>query len=99
MIEIKPGFTFYIPNAFSPNSDGVNDVFKGTGIGIKTYTLMVYDRWGNLVFTSNDLETGWDGTFNGGTKVSLEDVFVWKVELRDDYNKEHDYKGTVSLIK
>jgi gliding motility-associated-like protein len=99
MIEIKPGFTFYIPNAFSPNGDGMNDVFKGTGIGIKTYTLMVYDRWGNLVFTTNDLEKGWDGTFNGGDKVSLQDVFVWKVELHDENNKEHDYKGTVSLIK
>jgi gliding motility-associated-like protein len=99
MIEVKPGFTFYIPNAFSPNGDGMNDVFKGTGIGIKTYTLMVYDRWGNLVFTSNDLEKGWDGTFNGGDKVSLQDVFVWKVELHDENNKEHDYKGTVSLIK
>jgi gliding motility-associated-like protein len=99
MIEVKSGFTFYIPNAFSPNGDGTNDVFKGTGIGIKTFTLMIYDRWGNLVFTSNDLERGWDGTFNGGDKVSLQDVFVWKVELRDETNKEHDYKGTVSLIK
>ncbi|MGZ3903573.1 MAG: PKD domain-containing protein [Bacteroidia bacterium] len=99
VIEIKPGFTFYIPNAFSPNGDGKNDVFKGTGIGIKSYTLMVYDRWGNLVFTSNDLEQGWDGTFHDGNKVSLEDVFVWKVVLRDDGNKEHDYKGTVSLIR
>ncbi|MGZ3864783.1 MAG: PKD domain-containing protein [Bacteroidia bacterium] len=99
VIDIKPGFTFYIPNAFSPNGDGTNDIFKGTGIGIKTYTLMVYDRWGNLVFTSNDLEKGWDGTFHDGNKVSLEDVFVWKVVLRDDSNKEHDYKGTVSLIR
>ncbi len=99
VIEVKPGFTFYIPNAFSPNGDGTNDIFKGTGIGIKTFTLMIYDRWGNLVFTSNDLEKGWDGTFNGGDKVSLQDVFVWKVELHDENNKEHDYKGTVSLIK
>lgn len=99
VIEIRPGFTFYIPNAFSPNGDGTNDIFKGTGVGIKTYTLMVYDRWGNLVFTSNDLEKGWDGTFHDGNKVSLEDVFVWKVVLRDESNKEHDYKGTVSLIR
>jgi gliding motility-associated-like protein len=99
-IDVKPGFTFYIPNAFSPNGDGTNDIFKGTGIGIKTFTLMIFDRWGNLVFTSNDLEKGWDGTFSGnGKEVSLQDVFVWKVELRDDNNKIHDYDGTVSLIK
>ncbi len=98
-IEVKPGFTFYIPNAFSPNSDGLNDIFKGTGIGIKDYTLMIFDRWGNQVFTSNNLEKGWDGTFNGGEEVSLQDVFVWKVVLRDYTNKSHDYAGTVSLIK
>lgn len=98
-IDVKPGFTFYIPNAFSPNGDGTNDIFKGTGIGIKDYSLMIYDRWGNLVFISNDLEKGWDGTFNNGDQVSLQDVFVWKVNLKDDSNKAHDYAGTVSLIK
>lgn len=97
-IEVKPGFTFYIPNAFSPNGDGMNDVFKGTGIGIKDFALMIYDRWGNLVFASNDLEKGWDGTFKGN-EVVLEDVFVWKVNLRDDNDKRHDFAGTVSLIK
>lgn len=98
-IDVKPGFTFYIPNAFSPNGDGTNDIFKGTGIGIKEYNLMIYDRWGNLVFTTNDLEKGWDGHFKNGEDVSLEDVFVWKVNLKDDSNKPHDYAGTVSLIK
>ncbi len=98
-IDVKPGFTFYIPNAFSPNGDGMNDTFKGTGIGVKEYSLMIYDRWGNLVFISNDLETGWDGRFNSGEEVSLQDVFVWKVNLRDESNKYHDYAGTVSLIK
>lgn len=97
-IEVKEGFTFYIPNAFSPNGDGMNDVFKGTGIGIKDYVLLVFDRWGNLVFESNDLERGWDGTFKG-EEVVLEDVFVWKVNLRDERDKPHGFAGTVSLIK
>lgn len=98
-IEVKPGFTFYIPNAFSPNGDGMNDVFKGTGIGIKEFSLMIYDRWGNQVFTSNNLETGWDGTFKNPNEQVQEDVYVWKVILRDETNKHHDYAGTVSLIK
>jgi gliding motility-associated-like protein len=97
-IEVKQGFTFYIPNAFSPNGDGMNDVFKGTGIGIKDFVLMVYDRWGNLVFQSDDLEKGWDGTFKG-ENVVLEDVFVWKVNLKDENDKRHDFAGTVSLVK
>src|SRR6201993_709947 len=82
-IIINPGYTFYIPNAFTPNSDGTNEVFKGIGIGIKTYTLMIFDRWGELIFQSDDLEKGWDGTFKGkGGDVVQEGVYVWKVQLR-----------------
>ncbi len=99
-IKINPAYTFYIPNAFTPNSDGTNEVFKGTGIGIKNYTMMIFDRWGELIFQSDDLEKGWDGTFKGkgGEKVQ-EGVYVWKVQLRDETNKEHDFDGTVSVIK
>jgi gliding motility-associated-like protein len=99
-IIINPGYTFYIPNAFTPNSDGKNETFKGIGIGIKTYTLMIFDRWGELIFQSDDLEKGWDGTFKGkGGEVVQEGVYVWKVLLRDERNKEHDFNGTVSVIK
>jgi len=99
-IIINPGFTFYIPNAFTPNHDGTNESFKGIGIGIKTYTLMIFDRWGELIFQSDDLEKGWDGTFKGkGGEVVQEGVYVWKVQLRDEKNNEHDFNGTVSVIK
>ncbi len=99
-IIINPGYTFYIPNAFTPNRDGTNEVFKGTGIGIKTYTLMIFDRWGELIFQSDNLEKGWDGTFKGkGGEIVQEGVYVWKVQLRDEKNNEHDFDGTVSVIK
>lgn len=100
VIIINPGYTFYIPNAFTPNRDGTNEVFKGTGIGIKTYTLMIFNRWGELIFQSDNLEQGWDGTFKGkGGEVVQEGVYVWKVQLKDEKNNEHDFDGTVSLIK
>ena len=100
IIKINPGYTFYIPNAFTPNGDGTNETFKGTGIGIKNYTIMIFDRWGELIFQSDNMEKGWDGTFKGkgGDKVQ-EGVYVWKVQLRDEANKEHDFDGTVSVIK
>jgi len=100
VIKINPAYTFYIPNAFTPNGDGTNETFKGTGIGIKNYTIMIFDRWGELIFQSDDMEKGWDGTFKGkgGGKVQ-EGVYVWKVQLRDEANKEHDFDGTVSVIK
>jgi len=100
-IEVKPGFTFYAPNAFSPNSDGTNDGFKGTGIGIDntTYRLLIFDRWGNLIFESHDLEKTWDGRVNSSEDVVQEDVYVWKADFKDFSGRKHEYKGTVSLIK
>ncbi len=99
-IVINPGYTFYIPNAFTPNSDGTNETFKGIGIGIKNYTIMIFDRWGEVIFQSDDMEHGWDGTFKGkGGQVVQEGVYVWKVQLRDEKNNEHDLAGTVSVIK
>jgi gliding motility-associated-like protein len=100
VLEIKPAFTFYIPNAFSPNEDGINDHFKGDGIGINEYRMWVFDRWGNMIFYSEKLDHAWDGTFQGKSdKVVMQDVYVWKVELKDVFSKKHDYHGTVSVVK
>jgi gliding motility-associated-like protein len=99
-IIINPGYTFYIPNSFTPNGDGLNEVFKGVGIGITSYTIMIFDRWGELIFQSDNLDQGWDGTFKGkGGNVVQEGVYVWKVQLRDEKNNEHDFDGTVSVVK
>ncbi|MEO8760809.1 MAG: PKD domain-containing protein [Bacteroidia bacterium] len=102
-VVILPNFTFYIPNAFSPNGDGANEGFKGTGVGIdnKTYNLWVFDRWGNMLFYSDDLEKAWDGHMKGNADrpVLQEDVYVWKVNFHDFTGKRHDFHGTVTLIK
>jgi len=99
-ITILPAYTFYIPNAFSPNGDGKNEGFKGTGIGIDltTYNLWIFDRWGNQVFHSLDLEETWNGRFNNGVMVQ-EDVYVWKVRFSDISGAKHEYHGTVSVVK
>lgn len=98
-IIINPEFTFFIPNAFSPNGDGDNDLFFGTGIGIIEYDLWIFDRWGNMVFHTDDLIKGWDGKSNGGSLSSQIDVFVWKVELTDVFKKVHTYIGTVTIVR
>lgn len=101
-IEIIPNWTFYIPNAFSPNGDGVNEGFKGTGVGIdgSTYNLWVFDRWGNMIFYTNDMEKAWDGKIMGKSgDVVQEDVYVWKVKFHDFLGRRHEFKGTVSVIK
>jgi gliding motility-associated-like protein len=101
-VDIKPTFSFYIPNAFSPNDDGVNEGFKGTGVGIdnSTYNLWVFDRWGMQIFYTNDIEKVWNGRMHGADGAVLQqDVYVWKVKFSDFKGGKHEYKGTVSLIK
>lgn len=98
-IFIGPEFTFFIPNAFSPNGDKINDYFYGSGIGIIKYDLWIFDRWGDMIFHSKDLDIKWDGKSNGGENEAQIDVYVWKVTLTDVFNKEHSYTGTVTLVK
>jgi gliding motility-associated-like protein len=99
-VIIGPVFDFYAPNCFTPNADGKNDLFFGYGVGIDKYNLMILDRWGNLLFQTDDLYTGWDGKVqNTSGQISQNDVYVWKVKLTDVFGKPHSYIGHVSLIR
>ncbi len=98
-VEIGPEFTFFIPNAFTPNGDGVNDYFYGQGIGIVNYDLYIFDRWGNMIFHGHDLNDMWNGKANGGDDMAQQDVYVWKVKLTDVFGKKHNYIGTVTIVK
>jgi gliding motility-associated-like protein len=101
VIDVIDDFVFYAPNAFTPDGNGINDTFlpKGIGYDVHTFNLMIFDRWGNLIFTSNDYQKGWDGRANGGSNIAQMDVYVWKVELIDNVKKDHHYIGSVSLVK
>ncbi len=98
-IIIGPEFSFFIPTAFSPNNDGINDFFRGVGMGIVQYELMIFDRWGNLVFYSNDLNKAWDGKANHGTEAAQEDLYIWKVKLTDVFRKKYNFFGSVTIVK
>jgi gliding motility-associated-like protein len=101
VVEVKDDFVFYAPNAFTPNQDGINDIFLPTGIGydLGTFDFYVFDRWGNVIFYSNDYRKGWDGHANGGSQIAQQDVYVWKVDLKDNSGKIHKYIGTVTIAK
>jgi len=89
---------FYIPNAFTPNNDGKNDVFKPIIFGnIIHYSFMVYNRWGQKVFESNDLLKGWNGTFHGGMPDA--DIFMWTCSYQLADGNEENKKGTVTLMR
>ncbi len=98
-IIVKQVFTFYAPNAFTPNFDGTNDNFLpiGTAWDFSTYNLWVFDRWGMQLYHTSDANSGWNGSKRG--EVLQEDVYVWKVELNDTFGKPHEYNGIISLVK
>lgn len=100
-VEVKPDFSFYMPNAFTPNDDGVNDVFfpKVIGVNIDTYEFKIFDRWGDLIFESTNPLVGWNGIANKGKKVAQNDTYVWKVVTKDIFGMKHRYVGQVNLIK
>ena len=88
----------YIPNAFTPNGDGLNDVFRPIALGIKQINYFkIYNRWGQLMFSTTQQNQGWDGTFKG--KPQDEAVFVWIIEGVDYLDKKITQKGTVTLIR
>jgi gliding motility-associated-like protein len=98
-IIIDPESLFYIPNAFSPNGDGVNDMFSGKGIFVKKYEMFIFDRWGNLIFYTDSIEKGWDGRANGGELPAQQDVYVYVVKYTDLNRREHTFRGIVSLVR
>ncbi|MGZ3863937.1 MAG: T9SS type B sorting domain-containing protein [Bacteroidia bacterium] len=100
VVVIGEDYFIYVPNAFTPNMDGVNDLFFAKGEGIKDFKMYIFDRWGNEVFFTDDILKGWDGRYMGkGETILQEDVYVWKIVLHTFRKEEKMLKGTVSLLK
>jgi gliding motility-associated-like protein len=94
--KVKPDL--YLPDAFTPNSDGLNDVFRPIPIGMKSLKFFkVYNRLGQLVFSTTIQNQGWDGTIKGNPQDA--GVFVWMAEGEDYLGKVIFKKGTVTLIR
>lgn len=99
LVKIKPAFAIYVPNAFTPNGDGINDEFQAKGVGIVKFSMQIYDRWGHLVFTSDDILKSWDGRTNNSTEPIKMDVYNWKAQVTDVHNKKHNLIGRVTLVQ
>ena len=90
--------TLFFPSAFTPNNDGLNDVFRSTlNFSIKSYEFIIYDRWGKRVFATNKQGEGWKGDFNG--KSQPVGVYIWSVNYITANDKKKVLKGTVTLLR
>ncbi len=100
-VEIIPAATFYIPSAFTPNGDGLNETFGPKGEGITEFNMQVFDRWGNLIFESNNLKIQWDGYHH--EEKAPTGTYVYKITAKGQgYNggsqKLINETGTVTLV-
>jgi gliding motility-associated-like protein len=94
--------TYYIPNAFTPNGDGYNDLFFIYGRGVEEMRLRIFNRWGELIFETTDQSQGWDGTYRG--ELLNPDVFVYELRMNFCDGSRLDSgnsfrKGSVTLIR
>ncbi len=98
-LRIEPEYTFYIPNAFTPNGDEMNNIFAPKGQNIVDFTMRIFDRWGNMIFNSNSINDGWNGKFQNMGLVVQEDVYVYNIEIKDNLGNKHQYIGHVTIVK
>lgn len=96
-------FVIYVPNTFTPNGNGLNDVFLPlvNGYEAGSYHLMIFDRWGNLIFESEDPLFGWNGKVQDGSsdKICQIDTYVWVINVKEFNGVNHRFRGHVNLVK
>nr|MBA3970810.1 gliding motility-associated C-terminal domain-containing protein [Bacteroidota bacterium] len=96
-ITVTDADAFYLPNAFTPNNDGLNDEFILKGDDIATMEMAIYNRWGENVFSTNVVGTGWNGSYKG--IIFESEVYIYKIKLTLSTGEEHRLTGTVTLVK
>jgi len=87
----------YIPNTFSPNSDGINDEFLIKGLGFINYHYTIYNRWGELLFESIDTRKNWDGSFKG--QPVIDGVYLFMLTVTDQFGNFHYYSGNINVLR
>ena len=92
-IESECPAKLFMPNAFTPNSDGLNDVFKPGGEWVSNFSLEIFNRWGELIHQSNGFDNGWSGENNP------EGVYVWRIQYEDESFNTHQQQGKVTLTR
>jgi gliding motility-associated-like protein len=97
-IVVTPYFRLFIPSAFSPNGDGLNDIFEISGSAIEEYDLSVFDRWGVKMYQSSNISQSWEGKISSG-QDAMQGAYVYMIKIKDSKGKVYEYSGTVTLLR
>jgi len=99
-ITVNPFYNAFVPNAYSPNKDGLNDEFKPVITLIESYRMLIFNRWGELIFESDDIYKGWNGgMFNNLSHPAPPDVYVYRITYKEMQGKQRELSGHVTLLR
>ena len=99
VIRVNSDHQFFVPNAFTPDGDNINDVFKPLILGVKEYKMEIFDRWGELIFTTKDTEIGWNGRVKNNEKNAKQDVYIYMITFNNLNEKQFSFSGSVTLLR
>lgn len=101
VVEVKPTFNVYVPNTFTPDGDLVNNTFLAQGYGIQEtdFTMLIFNRWGEILFESHDMTVGWDGSYQAGADQVKDGTYTWVINFKDLTNQKHQITGHVNLLR
>jgi gliding motility-associated-like protein len=97
IVEIVQNQQLYLPDAFTPNGDNLNETFDVKGLFVRKYKIIIYNRWGEVVFTSNDIEVGWDGSLR--SQQVQNGKYVYYIQTEDFIGRTYNRKGSLQLIR
>jgi len=100
-INIQDELIYYIPNTMTPDGDKFNETFQpvfSAGVDIYSYSMYIYNRWGELLFESHDMKKGWDGTYGG--QIVQDDTYVWKIIFKETTSDKKIMRvGHINVLK
>lgn len=98
-VTVRPAFLMYVPNAFTPDGDGINDTFKPKGFGFRKYEMRIFSRWGHQLFVTEDPTVGWDGTYPDSDEPVMQGMYTYRIVVQEDFEYLSTYDGKVMLIR
>lgn len=96
---VRDAYAFYVPQGFTPNGDGKNDVLYFKAVSAQEISVTVYNRWGQLVFEEKGNPVSWNGAFNNKGEIVQGGSYIYIADVVDDWGKKHRLKGTITVIK
>lgn len=97
-VYIHPEYTIFVPSAFTPDGDGINDIFTAKGNAVESFEMQVYDRWGGIVFVSNSIDYGWDGKNVSGDWAN-NGFYLYQIATFDRNGRLWVYNEELNLMR